>query len=253
MKRTISIVAIALVAACGGGSGTTDGGAGDGGGGDGASGEGGNPNDVTQKGRIIDYTLKVPAADAIVTIVGGASTKSDAMGLYSLKLPKNKPSSFTLTGDLKLKLIEQEFVLSGDVDRGDTNLVSVTTQNLLKAFLAGYDAKLATLSVGVNKAGCASIDGVTVDLDPPQMGTKILYFQGGLPSTMLTSGLEGQLPTAIIYNIDASKPVRVKAMHPTCKMAAYPFTDPEKPTLSYTGNVSLEAGDATSYVRVWLQ
>ena len=242
MRRVVFAMA-ALALSCSSGGGTTDGGAGDGGG------DGGAPTSFTQKGRVIDFTLKSGEPDATVT-VGSTTAKTDANGLYSIKVPANQPFSFSLTGDMKIKLIEQERILSGDVDQGDTNHVSVTTQNLLKALITDYDPKLASLGVGVNKRGaCASIDGVTVDLDPPQAAAKIRYFQGGLPS-MNPSGMEGQLPTAIVYNIDPSKPVRVKATHPTCKMVAYPVKDPDKPTLSYTGNVTVEAGDVTSYVRV---
>ncbi len=38
-----------------------------------------------------------------------------------------------------------------------------------------------------------------------------------------------------------------------CTMVAYPFQDVDQPTLTYTGNVVLEAGDAISYERLHLQ
>jgi hypothetical protein len=244
--RIALLASVTLAIACSSTPAAQDGG----GGGDAAADAA--PTEFTQKGRIIDYTLKQPAADAIIS-VGATTTKSDAMGLYSIKIPANKPFFFTLTGDMKIKLIEQERIASGDVDQSDTNLISVVTQNLLKALITDYDPKLATLNVNVNKrSSCASVTGATIALDPPQANMKLRYFQGGLPS-MNPSAMDGEFPTAILYNIDPKAPVKVTVTHPTCKQVAYPLQDPDRPPIKYTGNVTLEAGDVTSYARAWVE
>lgn len=214
-------------------------------------------------GTVTAYESMAVLSMATVTAVGGASAVTGDNGKYTLSVMKGTPMYIALTGDQYIKLIEQEFTLMGDANK-DEVLVRTSTQASLKAFLPGYDITKAALIVGVTKrSSCASSEGAIVDLDPPQAGSARAYTQGGLPSANRTFAADGQ--RIFFYNIDPKAKVGIKlswampddagGTQPAapCKMVPYPVQDTDQPNLTYTGNVTLEAGDAISYERLFLQ
>jgi hypothetical protein len=223
---------------------------------------------VTQKGRIIDHVSKAPAPSITIGLSTGGTTTTDANGVYSFQVPKGQPFSFYEAGDQKVKLWEQEESLSGDTDRGDTEIVNLSTEHLLKAFLTGYDATLGTFTVGIDKTGnCATTEGAMIDLDPPQAAAKHVYFASGIPDGSATYAHDGELPAAVFYNVPLTTQVKLKltwapqgdagavdgGVAAPCQAVAYPMQDPARSTLTFTGNLKLEAGDVTSFYRVFVQ
>jgi hypothetical protein len=256
------LVLFSLVMGCSNGGDKNDGGGMDGGGGDGIAGG------ITQKGVITDRTSKQPEPGATVTVLGGASSAmTDMNGAYALSVPKDTPYTFFVTGDNHFKVIEQELIASDSFDRGSTTHPSNTDGNLLKSILMGqgFDPKLATFTVGLYKTGsCASVDGALIDVDPPQAAAKVMYFSGGIPSTAMYQpwAKEGELPAAILYNVDPKAAVKVKVTWASadggmvgapCTQVPYPVQDPTTPSIKYTGNLVIDVGDVTSYERVYLK
>lgn len=252
--RAAAVLACACACACGSGSGTADAGAEAGGGDAGPM--------VKMSGTVISYAAMAPLPMATVSVYGGPSAVTDAMGVFSLVVPKGTPLSFSVTADNYTKLIEEETTLSGDVKRDET-LVDRNTQGSLSAFLPGLDKAKAALVVGLTKkTTCASSEGAIVDLDPPQPNAVRRYFQGGLPSAMRTYAADDQ--RVMFYNLEPGAKVRpALSWAPQddagagpakpCKMVAYPATDPDQAALVYTGNVTLESGEAFSYERLLLE
>lgn len=215
-------------------------------------------------GTVIAYESMAMLPMANVAIPGGASAMTDDKGAYTLSVVKGTPFSLKVTGEQYINLNEQEAILMGDAKKDET-LVRISTQESLKAFLPNYDKAKAALIVGVTKkATCASSEGAIVDLEPAQPGSIRSYTQGGLPFAGRAYAADGQ--RIFFYNIDPKANVKIKltwavpddsgaAMQPAkpCTMVAYPLADPDQPNLTYTGNVVLEAGDAISYERLYLQ
>lgn len=235
----------------------------DGGGGDCACPDGGSSG-IKLTGVVSAYESKAVLPMATASITGGPSSVTASDGTYSLSVQKGTPFYLTVAGDQYMKLLEQEAVLSGDAKKDET-LVRVSTQAQLQAFLMNFDMTKtkATLIIGVTKrTTCASSEGAIVDLEPPQPGSSRSYTQGGIPAANRTFAADGE--RIIFYNLDPKANVKIKlswAMpsdggpQPAtpCTMVAYPFQEPDQPTLTYTGNVVLEAGDAFSYERLHLQ
>ncbi len=209
----------------------------------------------TQKGKIVDFDSGKGVANVTVTATAASGTftaTTDSTGVYSLVVPQNVPYTMSLTGGNYLKLIEQEWSLTGDADRGNTRFVSQDTQNFLQTLLTGYDAKLAVVSIGLTKlASCtASLDGVTLALENPG-AAQVKYFKGGFPNG--TAVAEGASPSALFYNVTPGAPIKLVLTGTTCKLAAFPQKDTTAPTISYTGNVVSEAGQAASFGRFFLE
>jgi hypothetical protein len=245
--RTLALATLALVACSSSSSSSNTTGGGD---------------TVKQSGQVIDYSTQAPASGATIAVPGGPTTTSDSKGNYSLQIPKGQPYSYYVAGPIGgnayVKLWEQEAILSGDTDRGQSNAIPVTLENLLKGFLSGYDATKASFTVGLEKMStCASTEGATIDLVPAQSAAKIVYFKGATPDPASTSAHDGTLAAAIFYNVDPTTKVAVKISWASsatpCTQVPYPVTDPTTPTVSYTGNLTIEAGDVTSYLRVFLK
>jgi hypothetical protein len=246
-----------------------------------AGSDAGNNNDVqsgntfNQTGTIVDFTSKVGQAGMVVS-GGGNSATTDSKGVYTLAVPKSTPYSMVIAsgpnaGASYLTLNEQEWQLSGDVDRGKTSAVSNSTEGLLKSILTPQpDPALAVLTVQVIATGaCASATGSTVSV--PGLVTDAggtvyaAYFSGGFPSASATSVTDGQVPSVIFWNLPNNASFKDVTVTPPsgCTVTAFPTTDPSDagpgPNLTYTGNVKLEASqpdagyNVASFMRVFLK
>jgi hypothetical protein len=216
-----------------------------------AASEGGG-NTYAQTGQIVDFNTNKGVVGATVT-AGSVSATTDATGKYTLNVPKDTAYSMTITAPNYLKLIEQEWKLTGDADRGKTSFVDAATQQTLQNALSGYDQAKAVFSMQVQKKGtCADVTGATITM--ANQGTAVLkYFKGGFPSNTATSVTDGQLPSAVIYNVTPGTQVVITVTHPTCKQVAFPVADPTIPTILYTGNVTTEGGAAASFTRLYVE
>ncbi len=235
-------------------------------------------NNVTQTGTIIDFDNKSGVFDVIVTATysgGSATATTDDKGAYTLSVPKNTPYTMSLlagadAGKAYIGLDEQEWSLAGNADRGKTSFVGAGTEGLLQTLLAPKpDPALAVLSIEVEAlASCtAGATGATIsvpglpaaDAGASDSGTGsgpvLVYFSGGLPSSSATSVQDGQLPSAIVYDMPLNAAfTAVTVTHPSCKQKAFPVPDMTDPNIVYTGNVKLVAGsDAVSFMRVFLE
>lgn len=209
-------------------------------------------NTYAQTGQVIDFNTSKGIQGVTIT-AGSVVATTDATGKYTLNVPKNTPYSMTVAAPNYLKLLEQEWMLTGDADRGKTHFVDVATQQTLQNALSGYDATLATVSILVERKGtCASEGGATITM--ANQGSAVLkYFKGGFPSNTSSSVTAGDLPSAVLYNIPPGSQVQLTITHPTCKQVAFPTTDPDAPNLTYTGNVNTEGGSAASVLRYYLE
>jgi len=242
----------------------------------------GNNNDVqggntfNQTGTIVDFSSKVGQGGMEVS-GGGNTVTTDSKGVYTLAVPKSTPYSMVIAsgpnaGASYLTLNEQEWQVSGDVDRGKTSAVSNSTEGLLKAVLnPAPDPALAVLTIQVIATGaCASATGSTVSvpgLATPDAGGTVYaaYFSGGFPSASATSVTDGQVPSVIFWNLPNTASFKDVTVTPPggCTVVAFPTPDPGDagpgPNLTYTGNVKLEpsAPDAgynvASFMRVFLK
>jgi hypothetical protein len=274
--QTFRYASLALVlAACSNSNPNNDGGTPDSGT-DGTSG-----NTFNQTGQIVDYSSKAGLGEMVVS-GGGNSVGTDSKGNYTLPVPKNTAYTMTIasaadasTGYLTLN--EQEWTVSGDVNRGQTSAVSNVTENLLKAVLQPQPtASLAVFTVQVIATGaCASSTGATISvpgLPAADAGTQdggsgpyLNYFSGGFPSTSATSVTNGELPSAIVWNLPVTASFKDVTVTPPagCTVVAFPTPDPSDagpgPNLTYTGNVKLDpsspaAGqNVASFMRVFLK
>jgi hypothetical protein len=249
-------------------SGTDTGGGGDGGGG----------NTFNQTGHIVDFTTKAGLAGVTVSD-GTNSATSDSKGNYTLAVAKNTPYTMQISNTAYLTLDEQEWMLLGDANRGDTSAVSNTTESLLKSILQPQpQATLAVLSIQVqamnpDAGACTSATGATISVpglpDPDAgagdggsgSGPHLVYFQGGFPSAAATSVTDGELPSAIVYDLPVSASYSQVTVTPPagCTVKAFPVADPKEPNIQYTGNVTLEARspaageNVASFMRVFIQ
>jgi hypothetical protein len=202
---------------------------------------------VTQKGHIIVARKNSPAAGVVINTSAGSSAITDDAGAYSIQVPKGVPYNMTVTGDGFYKLIEQEWTIPGDTDRGHTSFLSMILGDILAASITDRDPNKGVLTVRVYATGgCPSVDGATISLDPPD--GKTVYARGGLPSTETTVSAE-ELPSAIIYNLPTGVNLKLKAAHPTCTFVPYPA---QADGFTYTGNVKTEGGKVISFARVFL-
>lgn len=236
-------------------------------------------NGVNQTGQIVDFSSKTGLPDVTISN-GSASATTDAKGNYTLAVAKDTPYTMTVSADGYLTLHEQEWKVSGDVDRGQTLAVSNGIEAILKNALSPIpDPTLAVLSVNVVPTGsCTSAIGATISVpglpqpsdagadagttDAGSGGPHLVYFAGGFP-TANTSVTDTGTPSAVIYDLPAGMFSQITVSHPTCTMVAFPVADPTITTLTYTGNVTLAASgpvddagvtqNVASFMRVFLK
>jgi hypothetical protein len=204
---------------------------------------------VVQKGTIVDFDTKKPVKGANVSAAGQTVT-TDADGAYALILEKGKPFTMEVTMENYAKLVEQETSLDADFDKGKTSFIGTFTASFLTGTLDGYDASLGVLSVQLIPTGnCSNEDGAKVTVSP-EGSAKVKYVSGGIPSSRRAAVTAGQFPSAVIYNVQPGVPVSVSVQHDKCKETAFPVV---KDGVSYTGGITTEAGQATSFARIFLE
>jgi hypothetical protein len=213
------------------------------------------PGMVQQKGRIVDFGQQgTGVASATITLGPTVTLTSDAKGNYTTFIPLNTPVVMNVTAPNYYRLIEGEWLLKADADRGTTRLLSNdSATTLLSALsLAGpLDKTLGIISLwAIPKTGCPSEEGVVFDVQPQTAKTHRVYLKGGIPDTTLNAGVAGENPHVAFYNLPVG-PITVTATHPTCGQLPYPQDDAMG--FTYTGNVTV-SGDGTtvSFFRVFL-
>ncbi len=208
-----------------------------------------DPAFVVQKGVIIDFDTTKPVSGALVT-AGDQSTTSDDKGVYSLKVHKSMPFDMVVTKPDYVKLVEQSTVLDADYDRGKTNFVPLSLGTLLHNTLQGYDAALGVLSVAVLPTGsCTSEAGTKITVSP-EGSAKVKYMLNQFPSNTVDEVQKGEFPSAVIYNLQPGVPITVTLHNKSCEQAPFPFAHGG---ITYGASVSTEAGDVTSFQRLFLQ
>jgi hypothetical protein len=235
----------------------------------------------TQTGQIVDFSNPTSGIPNATISGGGSSVKSNAMGDYTLSVPQNTAYSMQVvgadSGTAYVSLNEQEWMLTGNANRGTTSFVSQATQGLLQIVLPSTpNPALAVMSVQVEATGACAADaggsdvtgativvpGLPVGDAGPSGGPVLVYFAGSppVPTVSATSVTAGLLPSAIIYNMPVATAFnQVTVHHPTCTQKAFPVNDLTDPHIVYTGNVELQALGAAplpptvSYIRVFLE
>jgi hypothetical protein len=245
----LSLAALALVACSGGHSGTT--GTGDPGAGGGPDLHNTDPAFVVQRGIILDFDSAKPVAGATV-IAGDQTATTDATGAYALKVHKSQPFLMNVTAPSYVKLVEQETVLDADYDRGKTTIVPEELATLLHNTLQGYDPSLGVLSVAIIPTGACASEGhtkISVTGDDSAK-SKVRYMIAKMPSNTAEDVQPGEFPSAVIYNLPVGVPITVTLDSKSCKQAAFPFAHDG---MTYDATITVEAGDVTSFQRLFLQ
>lgn len=222
----------------------------------GAASDGGGPvvpsaNEVKQTGKIVRAQATDEAVEGATVAVADESTTTNAAGEYELAVPKGTPTQMVVTAPDFYKLIEQEWIVGADLARGETQLLKTATANLLAGVLnPPRDPQKGLLVVSVRvQPPCASEEGATLAIDPPGQA-KITYVGGsGLPDSTLSAVKQGTAFSAIFYDVEPGATVHVTATSPTCEQVPFPI-DVDGVTL--TGNQKTEAGEALSFMRVYL-
>ena len=249
VASSLSTVAAALaLLACSGGQGSTAG-TGTGGPGTGPDLHNTDPAFVVQHGIILDFDSSKPVAGATI-IAGDQTATSDATGAYALKVHKSQPFQMNVTASNYVKLVEQETVLDADYDRGKTTIVPQDLATLLHNTLQGYDPTLGVLSVAVIATGSCTDEGHTKIRVTGADKSKVRYMIAKMPSNVAEDVQTGEFPSAVIYNLPVGVPITVTLESKGCKQAAFPFTHDG---MTYDANISVEAGDVTSFQRLFLQ
>lgn len=207
-------------------------------------------NEVKQTGKTVRALATDTAVPSTITI-GGKTVSSKDDGSYEIAAPKNTPYQMTVNGGAEYyKLIEQEWTVDQDLANGDTQMLPVSLANLLAGALEPpRDPAKGLLVVSVRpEAPCTSEEGTTLTIDPPG-AANVAYFNGSFPSPDQTSVKKGTSFSAFFYNVEPGVTVRVIATSPTCQQITFPYAKDGK---TFTGNQKTEAGEAISFMRVYL-
>ena len=207
--------------------------------------------EAVQSGRVITAQQETAIEVATVTVAGKSVTTA-ADGKYAIAVPKDSPFRMRVTAEEHYTLLEQEYSLGGKatLDRGDTQLLSRTTANLLVAFLKGYDKTKGLVSVRVAPlAPCASEEGATVTLDPPG-AAQLRYVSGSIPREGQAAVKAGESISVIFYNVEPGVKVRPVVTHPSCEVVPFPVAVGD---VSYTNaEVTPEPGEVLTFVRTYV-
>jgi hypothetical protein len=199
---------------------------------------------------VLDYIDRNPIKDITVT-EGGLTATTDATGAYSLDIPANTPVTLKLTGGKYAQTYIAEIMLGKDYDR-KVPIPELGLFHVGQGSLDGYDRSRGIVYVVARATGsCTSVDGGTVTLKSPT-DAKWSYFVDKLPAPTQTSfkWLDDDTPVGAVYNVPAGQQIDIQIDHPTCKMIPFPATVNQ---VTYTGKVTVEAGDSNSVLIYWLQ
>ena len=208
-------------------------------------------NEAKLSGKIIRaQTVDEGVPDATVRVADRAAT-TNASGDYELIVPRNAPYRMAVSAEGYYKLIEQEVILEKDVlNQGFTNLLPSVSANLVAGFFPGRSADKGLVVVKVSaEAPCASEEGSTITIDPPG-DAKRIYFAGSLPDSQQAAVKAGSTFSAAFYNVEVGVPLKLRVESPRCKELAFPV---DVGDVTYTGGLTAEAGEALSYMRLFLK
>jgi hypothetical protein len=207
-------------------------------------------------GQTVDYNSKKGVSGAMIAAAGMTAT-SDAMGNWSLTPALGQPFSLAFTKSGYIPLTEQEMSINGDFDQGGETLIDTATAMLfLSTFKTTPDPNKGIVNINVIPTGsCTDAGGATITLIVPGAtgdggGYTLEYWKGGFPNAGTTSVQSGQSPVALAYDLPTGVNISITVQHPTCTQMPYPVT---QGNVTYTGNVQVIAGTATSYIRAFLK
>jgi len=200
-----------------------------------------------QSGTIVDLLSPGHAiSGATVSLGSNGSAQADSSGAYSIAVSKNTPFYMRVASPGYVSLIEEEWQLAGDANRGQTNLLDSNTGGTLVTTLPGLDTAKGVLAVGAIKGTCSTEAGATIAVDAAgqDAGTsnQVIYFQAGtVPAPAPDNHTQANAVTlsAIVYNL-ALGAVKLNVTAPTgCTVKSFPVTDPLASNIQYTGNMQV--------------
>jgi hypothetical protein len=200
-------------------------------------------------GIVLDYSTSKPLAG--ITITDGAQTfTTDATGAFAFQVPAATPMTLLLTGPNYTKTYLPELSLTADYDRATIPLPDLSITHLAQLALDGYDTSRGIVYLVVAAIGsCATVEGGSVTIVAPADG-KVGYFDKRFPSASRTTFKANETPAAAVYNVPAGTQIEITITHPTCTMAPFPVT---VAGVTYTGKVTVEAGDVSTVANYYLQ
>ncbi|WP_394841522.1 hypothetical protein LZC95_31160 [Pendulispora brunnea] len=243
-----------------------------------------------QSGTLLDFPVGTKVKDATITLGSGSGT-SGADGKYSIATTKDTPFFMRVTHSQYLTLIEQEWQLSGDADRGPTQYISQGVKPTLLALLESSDTPKVKqdkgiLAVGIVLEGaCTEDGGVVIKIDTgaaTDAGTDagdgggdaggsdagsgdtdniVRYFTSVTsvaPMNQPQQTTKNQnTPAVAIYNVTPGENVQLSVTPSAASgctvVKQYPHADPKASNIKYTGKIKVEAGTNTfSFARVFL-
>ena len=210
-----------------------------------------NDSESKQTGKIIRAQSEDDGVPGATVTAGGNSVTTNATGEYEIIVPRNTPYRMTVAAPEYFKLLEQEMILTKEtLDRGKTNLLPTETATFLAGLLPDRKAEKGLVVVKVNPLPpCTSEEGSTLSIDPPGEA-KITYFNGSLPQSSLEAVKAGSTFSAAIYNVEVGVPLTITVTSPQCSQAPFPI---DVGDVTYTGALTAEAGEALSYMRVYIK
>lgn len=208
------------------------------------------PGMATNTGMVMDYDNPLSPVPGVTVTAGTATATTDTKGRWSLDVPLNTPVSLLLTAPTYTNTYLGEMIQTGGTaDLGPILLPKLDTFHLGQQVLSQLDPTQGIVYVVAKAIGsCTSVAGGTFTVNSPA-GARTTYFKGYLPSTTQTS-FRDQTPVAAIYNIPPGAHLDLTVMHPTCTPVSFPAT---VGNVIYTGNVTVEGGDANSALNVYLE
>jgi hypothetical protein len=215
-----------------------------------ADADGGSGKTFADKGVVLDYITRKPLAD-ITLSEGGITAKTDATGAYSMTLPADTPVELVLTGGEYTKTFIAEVSLAADYSR-IVPIPQLALYHVGVNSFDGYDATRGVVYIVARATGsCTDVSGGSITLKSPA-DAKVAYFTDKLPDMdrKTFKWVDDDTPVAAVYNVPAGQQVDIQIDHPTCKHMPFPAT---VKGATYTGRVTVEAGDANSVLIHHLQ
>jgi hypothetical protein len=153
-----------------------------------------------------------------------------------------------MNGYINVHLPEE--ISEADNDRHDLPLPDLQTFQLGQYAQRGYDLTKASISIAVYALPpCAGTEGTTLKVVSPP-GASVEYFQASFPSAAVTATVAGEIPAVSVYNLDPGAEFVFELTHPTCKQVPWPV---KVGSLTFTGKVTTEAGNANSVLIMYMQ
>lgn len=210
-----------------------------------------NDTESKQTGKIIRAQTEDEGVPGATVTAGGKSVTTSATGDYEIIVPRSTPYQMTVAAPEYYKLLEQEMILKKEtLARGTTTLLPTATANLLAGLLSGRKPEKGLVVVKVNpQPPCTTEEGSTLTIDPPGEA-KVTYFNGSLPQTSLTAVKAGSTFSAAFYNVEVGVPLKISVTSPECAQVSFPI---DVGDVTYTGALTAEAGEALSYMRIYIK